>query len=127
LIERRINRRVEVDYWASLKHPLLGKVTGEIQDMSISGVSMTLDEEKDYSLLMELDIELHGNGWDEAALPLPVQVVRIQHRELALQFLDSCEEFWEPPETAEYRLGYQNGDVLAEFEELNKRARIGME
>ena len=127
LIERRINRRVNVNYWASIKHPLLGTVTGEIQDMSISGVSMTLDEEKDYSVMMELDIELHGEGWDETALPLPVQVVRIQNRELALQFLDTCEEFWIPPETAEYRLGYGNGDVLAEFEELNKSARTGME
>jgi hypothetical protein len=88
---------------------------------------MTLDEEQDYLPMMELDIQLHGEGWDESALPLPVQVVRIQHRKLALQFLDTCEEFWIPPETAEYRLGYRNGDVLAEFEELNKIARVGME
>ena len=48
MIERRQHRRVEVDFWASLEHPLLGTVTGDIQDMSVSGLSLTLDEEMNF-------------------------------------------------------------------------------
>lgn len=48
MIERRQHRRVEVDFWASLEHPLPGTVTGDIQDMSVSGLSLTLDEEMNF-------------------------------------------------------------------------------
>ncbi len=116
MIERRINKRVEVDYWASLKHPLLGTATGEIRDMSISGVYLTLDEEMNVFVMMELDVKIHGEGWDETMPSLPVQVVRVKHREIALQFVDNCEDFWTPPEDDEFVLSFGNGE-LEEIEE----------
>ena len=48
LTERRQHRRVEAAFWARLKGPLLGTVTGEFQEMSVSGLSLTLDEENDF-------------------------------------------------------------------------------
>jgi hypothetical protein len=96
MIERRQHHRIPVDYWASLKHPLLGSVTGDIQDMSTSGLSLTLDEETSFYVMMELDVRIHGDGWDATMPPLPVQVVRVEHREIALRFLDSCDDFWLP-------------------------------
>jgi len=92
MIDRREHKRVEVDFWASLNHPLLGTATGEIQDMSTSGVSLTMDEEMSFAVMMELDVRIHGEGWDDTMPSLPVQVVRIMHREIALRFLDDCEE-----------------------------------
>ena len=90
--DRRQHRRVEVDFWASLKHPLTGSVTAEIQDMSVSGLSLTLDEEMSCFVMMEMDVRIHGAGWDETMPALPVQVVRVEHREIALRFLDNCED-----------------------------------
>ncbi len=121
MIERRINKRVTVDSWASLKHPLLGTVTGEIQDMSISGVSLTLDEELNVFVMMELDVKIHGEGWDETMPSLPVQVVRVKHREIALQFVDSCEDFWSPSDANALSLEFGNSEAYNELEELEER------
>jgi hypothetical protein len=60
--DRRVHRRVEVDFWASLNHPLLGTITADVQDMSVSGLSLTLDEDIDFFVMMELDIRIHGEG-----------------------------------------------------------------
>jgi hypothetical protein len=97
MIERRQHKRVEVNFWASLKHPLLGTATGEIREMSISGLSLTLDEEMGFFIMMELDVRIHGEGWDDSMPSLPVQVVRVNQREVALRFLDSNEDSWVPP------------------------------
>ncbi|PCJ28196.1 MAG: hypothetical protein COA96_01425 [SAR86 cluster bacterium] len=96
MIERRQHKRVEVSFWASLKHPLLGTITCDIQDMSISGVSIKLDEELNFFVMMELDVRIHGEGWDETMPALPVRVVRVQAQEIGLQFVESCEEIWAP-------------------------------
>ena len=48
MTERRQHRRVEAALWARLKDPLLGTVTGEFQEMSVSGLSLTLDEENEF-------------------------------------------------------------------------------
>ena len=96
-MERRQHRRVEVDFWASLRHPLIGSVTGDIQDMSVSGLSLTLDKEMKFFVMMELDVRIHGSGWDDTMPSLPVQVVRVQDREIALSFMDNCDDFWAPP------------------------------
>ncbi|MDE0784224.1 MAG: PilZ domain-containing protein [Planktomarina sp.] len=106
MIERRQHRRVEVDYWASLKHSSLGTVTADIQEMSSSGFSLTLDKEMNFFVMMELDVQIHGEGWDGSMPPLPMKVVRVQGREIALTFLDSCEDFWMPPVDEEYSLPF---------------------
>ncbi len=98
MMERRREKRVEVDYWASLNHPLLGTITCSIQDMSVSGVLLKLDEEMNFFVMMELDIRIHGDGWDNTMPALPVQVVRVDAREIALRFLDSVEDSWSPPD-----------------------------
>lgn len=98
MIERRRHKRVEVDFWASLKHPLLGTVTCGIKDMSVSGVLLQLDEDLNFYVMMELDIRIHGDGWDNTMPALPVQVVRVDKREIALRFLDSVEDAWSPPD-----------------------------
>lgn len=96
--ERRRHKRVEVDFWASLSHPLLGTVTCDIQDMSISGVSIKLDEDLKFFVMMELDVKIRGEGWDESMPALPVQVTRVDKRNVGLQFIESCEDLWAPPE-----------------------------
>lgn len=121
MIDRRRQKRVEVDFWASLKHPLLGTVTCEIQDMSTGGVSLTLDEEMNFIVMMELDVRIHGEGWDETMPALPVQVVRVQQREIAVRFLDSCEDFWTPPTGEEFNLNLKNNDGMGEFEDFEHR------
>lgn len=98
MMERRRHKRVEVDFWASLKHPLLGTITCGIQDMSVSGVLLRLDEDLNFFVMMELDIRIHGNGWDNTMPALPVQVVRVNQREIGLRFLDSVEDAWSPPD-----------------------------
>ena len=121
MIERRTNKRVDVNFWASLKHPLLGTVTGEIRDMSISGVSLTLDEEMNVFVMMELDVKIHGDGWDETMPSLPVQVVRVNHREIALRFVDSCEDFWTRSLEDTIGMDLGIGDSYNELEELEER------
>ena len=96
--ERRRHKRVEVEFWASMRHPLLGTITCNIEDMSISGVSIKLDEEVDFFVMMELDVRIPGDGWDEAMPALPVQVIRVNDRNIALKFLDNCEDIWSPEE-----------------------------
>ena len=97
--ERRQHRRVDVDFWASLTHPRLGVVTGAIQDMSNDGISMVIDGEVKLFVMMELDVRIHGEGWDETMPSLPVQVIRIQQKEIGLRFLDVSEDFcFIPPE-----------------------------
>ena len=121
MTERRIAKRIEVNFWASLKHPLLGTVTGEIRDMSVSGVSITLDEEMNIFVMMELDVKIHGDGWDETMPSLPVQVVRVNHREVALRFVDSCEDFWSPADDDVSSLDLGNSDPINDIEECEER------
>lgn len=118
MIERRQHRRVEVDFSASLKHPLLGTATGEIQDISVSGLSLTLDEEMNFFVMMELDVRIHGEGWDDTMPSLPVQVVRVQHREIAIRFLDNCDDFWTPLFEEDYAIGMQENDHLEEIDDF---------
>ena len=96
--ERRRHKRVEVDFWASLSHPLLGTITCDIQDMSVSGVSIKLDEDLKFFVMMELDVKIRGEGWDESMPALPVQVTLVDKRNIGLQFIESCEDIWSPPE-----------------------------
>ena len=98
MMERRRHKRVEVDFWASLSLPLLGTITCDIQDMSISGVSIKLDEDINFFVMMELDVKIRGEGWDDSMPALPVQVTRVNKREVGLQFIESCEDLWTPPE-----------------------------
>lgn len=112
MIERRRHRRVDVNYWASLKHPLLGTMTGSVKDLSLSGLSLQLDEDISFFVMMELDVRIHGDGWDETMPALPVQVARVNQREVALQFLDSREESYEIPTEEEF------GFTLAETEDI---------
>ena len=98
MMERRRHKRVEVDFWASLSHPLLGTITCEIEDMSISGVSIKLDEDLKFFVMMELDVKIRGDGWDDSMPALPVQVTRVNKRNVGLQFIESCEDLWSPPE-----------------------------
>lgn len=88
MIERRRDTRIDVDFWASLKHPLLGTVTGEVQDMSTSGALLTLDQQVNFFIMMELDVRIHGEGWHDSMPTLPVQVIRVNQRKIALRFLD---------------------------------------
>jgi hypothetical protein len=121
MIERRSHRRVEVEFWASLKHPRLGCSTGDIQEISHSGFSLTLDQEMNFLVLMELDVCIHGAGWDESMPSLPVQVVRIQGREIALRFLDSYEDFWVPTTDEEFQLPYTDSILYDEGDEYLPR------
>ena len=121
MIERRQHHRVEVDVWASLRHPLLGTATGEIQDMSVSGLSLTLDEEMNFFVMMELDVRIHGEGWDDTMPSLPVQVVRVQHREIAIRFLDACDDFWTPPFEEDYALGMHDNEHVDEADDFHVR------
>lgn len=92
--ERRRHKRVSVEFWVSLTHPLLGVVTAEIQNLSSGGLSVTLDEDVDFFVMMELEAKIHGEGWDDTMPALPVQVVRVLGREVAIRFLDTSEHFW---------------------------------
>jgi len=112
MIERRRHKRADVNFWASLKHPLLGTITCEIQDMSISGVSIKLDEDMNFFVMMELDVRIHGTGWDETMPAIPVNVVRVREKEVALQFVDSCEEVWSP---AEEECGFTSEELELSF------------
>ncbi len=98
MMERRRHKRVEVDFWASLSHPLLGTITCDIQDMSISGVSIKLDEDLKFFVMMELDVKIRGEGWDDSMPALPVQVTRVNKRDVGLRFIESCEDLWTPPD-----------------------------
>lgn len=121
MIERRQHRRVEVDCWASLRHPLAGSVTAEVQEMSSSGFSLTLDKEMKFSVLMELDVQIHGAGWDNSMPSLPVQVVRVEGREIALRFLDSFEDFWMPPVDEEYLLPFTDSILYGDRDDFDSR------
>jgi|TARA_B100000315_G_scaffold241433_1_gene262310 hypothetical protein len=109
VIDRRQHQRIEVGYWVSLKYPLLGTITGDIKDMSVSGVSLLLDEEINFFVMMELDARIHGEGWDESMPSLPVQVVRVSQREVALLFSESLEDCWTPPEDDDRGYAVQEG------------------
>ena len=119
MIERRRHKRVEVYYWASLSHPLLGTVTCNIQDMSISGASIVLDEDLNFFVMMELDVKIRGEGWDDSMPALPVQVIRVNKKEIGLQFIENCEDVWSPPED-DFGVGSEDADNTVHFETLNK-------
>jgi hypothetical protein len=112
--DRRVHRRVEVDFWASLNHPLLGTITADVQDMSVSGLSLTLDEDIDFFVMMELDIRIHGEGWDDSMPALPVQVVRVNKRSIGLRFCELCDDFWQPPIDADFELSLDNVEMVSE-------------
>lgn len=98
MIERRKYRRIAVDFWASLTHPLLGTVTCEIENMSRSGILLKPDEELHFFVMMELDVRIYGDGWDSTMPALPVQVVRVRGGKIALRLLDVMEDAWFAPD-----------------------------
>jgi hypothetical protein len=46
-----------------------------------------------FFVMMELDVSIHGEGWGDSMPALPVQVVRVQNREVAIRILDACDDF----------------------------------
>ena len=124
MMERRRHKRVEVDFWASLSHPLLGTITCDIQDMSISGVSIKLDEDIDFFVMMELDVKIRGEGWDDSMPALPVQVTRVEKREIGLQFIESCEDIWAPPED-DLNFSGDNSDLMQNSTSLDGLDEFG--
>ncbi len=124
MMERRRHKRVDVEFWANLSHPLLGTTTCDIQDMSISGVSIKLDEDLKFFVMMELDVEIRGEGWDESVPALPVQVTRVDKRNIGLQFIESCEEIWAPPEDG-LNFFADNSDLPLNFMSTDERDEFG--
>ncbi len=122
--ERRRHKRVEVDFWASLSHPLLGTITCDIQDMSVSGVSIKLDEDLKFFVMMELDVKIRGEGWDDSMPALPVQVTRVDKRNIGLEFIESCEDIWTPPED-DVDFSSDDSDTAQHFSSLEDIDQFG--
>lgn len=122
--ERRRHKRVEVDFWATLTHPLLGTITCDIQDMSISGVSIKLDEDLKFFVMMELDVKIRGEGWDDSMPALPVQVTRVDKRNVGLEFIESCEDLWSPPED-ELEFSPDDSDEIDQYTRLEGLGEFG--
>lgn len=122
--ERRRHRRVEVDFWASLSHPLLGTITCDIQDMSVSGVSIKLDEDLKFFVMMELDVKIRGEGWDDSMPALPVQVTRVDKRNVGLEFIESCEDIWTPPED-DMDFSSDDSDVTENYSSMDELDEYG--
>jgi|MEHZ01.4.fsa_nt_MEHZ011045078.1_1 hypothetical protein len=97
MMNRRRHKRVEVEFWASLSRPLAGTNTSDIQYMSVSGVSIKLDEDLKFFVMMELDVKIRDEGWDESMPGLPARVICIDNRDIGLRLIESCEEIWAPP------------------------------
>ena len=55
-----------------------------MQGMSTSGVSIKLDEDLKFFVMMELDVKIRGEGWDDSMPALPVQVTRVDKRNIGL-------------------------------------------
>jgi hypothetical protein len=64
--------------------------------------------------MMELDVKIRGDGWDDSMPALPVQVTRVDKRDIGLQFIESCEELWVPPED-DLDLPADNSDITQHF------------
>lgn len=80
-----------------MTHPLLGVVTGNVQDMSLGGLSVKLDENLGFFAMMELDARIHGAGWDDSIPALTVQVLRVDDRDIGLRYVDKrAQEFLSP-------------------------------
>lgn len=120
--ERRAHRRVDVDFWATLNHPLLGTITCDVNDMSVSGLSLTLDEELRFFVMMELDVRIHGDGWEKTAPSLPVQVVRVKDREIGLRFVEACDDYWAPPPETEFELELDGSNFFGKRDEYDLSA-----
>ena len=123
--ERRRHKRVEVDFWASLSHPLLGTITCSIQDMSVSGVSIKLDEDLKFFVMMELDVKIRGEGWDDSMPALPVQVTRVDERNIGLEFIETCEEIWMPPEE-DIDFSSDDSDTIQHFSKFEDVGHLGV-
>ena len=85
--DRRKHRRVEVEYCVNLRHPLLGVLTATVNNLSVGGLAMTLDDDITCFVMQEFDIEVQGDGWQSQTPTLPVQVTRVSGRDIALRFL----------------------------------------
>ena len=87
MIDRRRHRRVDVNYCVNLRHPLLGVITASVTNLSVGGLALTLDDDVNCFVMMEFDIEVQGDGWEQETPTLPVQVTRVSGREIAVRFL----------------------------------------
>jgi len=112
--DRRIHRRVAVDFWASLDHPLLGTITADVLDMSVSGLSLVLDAEISCFVMMEFDLRIHGEGWDDSMPALPVQVMRVKKRQVGLRFLDHCDDCWQPPPEVDFQSNLNDVELCSD-------------
>ena len=76
----------------------MGTMTGKIRNMSIAGVAIKMDSIDNCFVMMELNVKIHGPGWDETWPALPAQIVRVSESEIGLKFHQTCEQYWQPEE-----------------------------
>ena len=74
--------------------------------------------------MMELDVKIRGEGWDDSMPALPVQVTRVDKRNIGLQFIESCEEIWAPPEE-DLNFSADNSDPPHNFASYDERDEFG--
>lgn len=117
--ERRQHSRIAVNCWASLRHPLLGIYTAAVEEMSSGGMSLRLDEESYFFVMMEVDVRFHGENWDESMPPVTAQVVRIDNLHVALRFPESCGESWVCPLEDEFDMLWGDTEELTTALPLN--------
>lgn len=84
--ERRQHQRTAINGWASLQHPLLGTITAEVEDISAGGMSLRLDDDRNFFVMMELDAKIHAGAVNDSLPPVTVQVVRVQRQRVGLRF-----------------------------------------
>lgn len=84
--ERRQHQRTAINGWASLQHPLLGTITAKVADISAGGMSLRLDDNRNFFVMMELDAKIHSAEVIDSIPPVTVQVVRVQRRRVGLRF-----------------------------------------
>ena len=65
--------------------------------MSVSGVSIKLDEDLKFFVMMELDVKIRDEGWDESMPGLHARVICIDNGDIGMRLIESCEEIWAPP------------------------------
>lgn len=87
----------------------------------MSGLSLRLDEDMNFFVMMELDVRIHGEGWDDSMPSLPVQVVRVHNREIAIRFLDVGEDFWMPRSDSNYDFDFDSMQMLDDSDETEIR------
>lgn len=99
--ENRKYPRVRTGYQVRLTHRQYGYWVGSVANMSEGGIFVAELRPSEFTLGLEIDATILGEGWDKGLPALRMKVIRIEEKGIALAFVEPDYPLWDSGKLSE--------------------------